>query len=258
MKLTILVATSLMLASTGAFADDAKAAAKQHVASARVLHAQQRFTEAVAALEAAYTLDPKPSLLFALGQLHVQLGRCERAVVFYRRFLATRPKREDAAVAREAMTACKTVSPIRVTTSPRAIAPPLPEPLPAVPRAPETPPQALALPVRTTRDSHRTARGVGLGLVVAGVGAAAGSLMLYRAAIDDRDRADAAATYEDYERLIDRAGTRYTGSVVAGAIGVAAITAGVIVFAIRRRDTVHTVRVTPGGGGASVRWSARF
>jgi hypothetical protein len=82
--------------------------------------------------------------------------------------------------------------------------------------------------------------------------------MLYRAAIDDRDRADAAATYEDYERLIDRAGTRYTGSVVAGAIGVAAITAGVIVFAIRRRDTVHTVRVTPGGGGASVRWSARF
>ncbi|MBA2541682.1 MAG: hypothetical protein H0V17_18715 [Deltaproteobacteria bacterium] len=254
MKLTIVVATSLMLASSGALADDAKAAAKMHVASARTLHAEQRYIEALAELEAAYTLDPQPGLLFALGQLHVQLDRCERALSFYRRFLASKPKAEQAAVAREAIEACKNPRPAaEKPTTPRPIAPPVT--VPEVPTPPAARPQELSLPVRTTTQSHRRARRAGIGLAVAGVGAAVGSFVLYRGAGGLRDRADAATTYEEYEDGIARSDRRYTSSVIAGAIGVAAITAGAIVLTVRRRDTVQ---VTPTGRGATVRWSMPF
>ena len=86
-----------------ALADDPKTAAKQHVAAAKSFHEQRRFADALAALEAAYALDPQPQLLFAMGQLNVRLGRCERAIMFYERFVATKPKPAAAALASEAI-----------------------------------------------------------------------------------------------------------------------------------------------------------
>ncbi len=122
MKLA-LVLVSLLGLFSHASADTAQTAARHHVAAARALHAQQRYQEALAQLEAAYAIDPKPSLLFALGQVHVQLGQCARALVFYRRFLASRPKPDDAAVAREAIEVCKASPPRAARSIPILIAP---------------------------------------------------------------------------------------------------------------------------------------
>jgi tetratricopeptide (TPR) repeat protein len=251
MKLMIAFAMSLMSLSIPALADDAKTAAKQHVATARALHAQHKLPEALAELEAAYTLDPQPSLLFALGQIHVQLGRCERARAFYRRFLATRPKRADAEVANEAIAGCKT-APIAKP----AIAPVVaPSESIVVPRPPAARPQELTMPLRTTTRSHRSARAAGVSLVAGGVLASIGSLLVYRSAIEARDRADEATTYEAYELLSDRASTRSTTAGILGVVGVAAIATGAIVFTIHRRDSVE---LQPTAGGAALSWSTPF
>src|SRR5439155_21886635 len=58
-------------------------------------------------LKTAYLLDPRPEILYAIGQAHSRLGQCEEAKVFYERFLATRPEADIATATRDAMAACK-------------------------------------------------------------------------------------------------------------------------------------------------------
>ena len=44
--------------------------ADQHIAAAKVAHEQGNFTAALAELEAAFAIDPRRELLFAIGQVH--------------------------------------------------------------------------------------------------------------------------------------------------------------------------------------------
>jgi tetratricopeptide (TPR) repeat protein len=246
-----------------ALADDPKAVAKQHIAAAKSFHEQRRFADALAALEAAYALDPQPQLLFAMGQLNVRLGRCERAIMFYERFVATKPKPEAAALATEAIETCKT-------------APPPPEPAPSIekPRAPlavplvtsATPPvvdvpatPASVAPARVGRRPWYT-NYVADGLVLAGVASAVASVVVYQGARADRDRADAAPDYATYEDLIDGAQRKRTYAIALGAAGAASAIAGGLYFvmgkATRTRD--HVVGVAPSRGGGVVSWGGRF
>lgn len=89
-------------------AADPSSDAQQHIDEATLLHKQGKFTEAGLALATAYALAPKPELLYALGQVEVKLADCPRAIAFYRRFLATRPERDAAAAATEAIASCQT------------------------------------------------------------------------------------------------------------------------------------------------------
>lgn len=255
MKLTIVLAASLMSLPTPVLADDAKAAAKHHIAAARSLHAKHRLPEALAELEAAYALDPQPPLLFALGQIHVQLGRCERAGLFYRRFLATRPKPADARVAREAIAGCSTAV---IEPTPQASLP-VPAPVPA--------PVIVATPLppapRTITRSHRIGRYVGGSLLAGGTIATLGALLVHRSALGARDAADEATTYEVYEQHARRARTHSTTAALLGVSGLAAIATGAIVLVRNRRDTVEEVpgnglAIAPIAGGAAVSLSGRF
>src|SRR5688500_8812680 len=98
------VCVAAMLAQADA---NPKQDAKEHIARATQLHKDGQFDEARVELEAAHALDPKPELLYALGQVHVKLGKCDRAITFYEQFLETRPKRGQAAAARQAIQVCK-------------------------------------------------------------------------------------------------------------------------------------------------------
>jgi tetratricopeptide (TPR) repeat protein len=54
-------------------------------------YAARDFHRAIAQLEAAFALDPRPEFLFAEAQAFRLDGNCPRALELYRRFLATRP-----------------------------------------------------------------------------------------------------------------------------------------------------------------------
>jgi tetratricopeptide (TPR) repeat protein len=249
---------ALALAMPAIAASDPRSAAEanKHVAEAQRFHEQQRYADALAELEKAYALDPQPRLLFAMGQLNVQLGRCERAILYYERFLATRPGHEAATLASDAIETCKTAPPPApgVEPTPAPIAEPLPPPAP-----PPPPPRVEApapAPVATRRPWYRDY--VADGLVAGGIGAAIASGLSYRSALDARDRADAATEYDAYVELVDRARSRRTLAVVLGASGVALATAGAIRFVLRGKDDDGGLRVAASGDGGFVGWSGRF
>jgi tetratricopeptide (TPR) repeat protein len=280
---TFVAMTSLVLADPPRRNEDPRQLAREHVIAARTLHAQHRLLEALSELEAAYALDPQPQLLFAMGQLHVQAGRCERAIAFYQRFLASKPKPIEAAIAREAIQTCKTAPPppaidpaqqpprepgprsTRDATPPRTLdslpitdAPPPPAP-PAVTTGPSTPTES---PQPARRHGSRAGYVVAGSLTAAAVGAAAGSFLLYRGALDDREAAASARSYDAYEDLVARSDRRHKLSLVVGAGGAAALTSGVIVFVLSRRSgprpptTAFQVTVSPSGAIAT--WRAPF
>src|SRR5262245_15273374 len=74
----------LLVAPASAFAGKSDQA-KAHVAKATKAHKAGRYEEARAELEAAYALDPKPELLYALGQVQAKLGHCDQALDYYKR-----------------------------------------------------------------------------------------------------------------------------------------------------------------------------
>jgi hypothetical protein len=72
--------------------------AKSHYDRAIVQYNLGHFQDAIAEFEKAYEIDPAPVLLFNLAQAHRQAGNIERAIFFYKRFLASDPnskKRAD-------------------------------------------------------------------------------------------------------------------------------------------------------------------
>lgn len=262
-KHLILIAIAAMLGRPGvAAADDAKATAQAHVTRATELHERGEFAAALDELKTAYALDPRPPLLFAMGQLHVQLGECGQAITFYERFLATRPERDQAALAREAITTCK-------TAPPPAVEPPAPAPAPApvvevAPSAPPavSPPEVTAAPaavaVRSPARPWYT-NYVADGLVGGGLVTGVAALVVYRGATADRERAERASDYDGYAALIERAHGKRTSALMLGVGGAALATAGGLLFLLVDREApAEGLQVAPRGDGGVVSWSGRF
>ncbi|MGE0546879.1 MAG: tol-pal system YbgF family protein [Kofleriaceae bacterium] len=231
-----------------AWANDAKQKATQHIEKATALHNQGKFAEALVEMKTAYALDPRPELLYAMGQLHVRLGECDKAITYYERYLTTKPKAATASIAREAIETCRSNPPPAVVT---------PEPAPTSPPEPITPPPPPA-PTRTivTQAPWYTDY---LGDALVGGGVIAGAIggVMYVSARGARDDADTATTYNAYEAAIDRAQRRQTYSLVLTGIGVGLMGAGVARYLLgdRSERQPSSVRVTAGANGAMITWT---
>lgn len=242
----LIVATILALPATGQ-ADDPVAEAKAHVERASTLHKEGQQREALAELKTAYALDPQAPLLFAMGQMHVQLGECTQAINYYQRFLATKPAAQQASITNEAIEACRTNPPVvDPVPEPPADSPPL-EPPHAAP--------AIGVAARV-EPSPWYADTLGLALVGGGVASGIAGIVLWRGAIAERDAADRAATYDAYTAGIERAQTKQTVGLVLGIAGVALAGAGGVHVWLRQRE--QAVTVVPTTGGAALSWSGRW
>lgn len=128
------IATALVIAgfavATAARADPVD----DHVARGRRLYDQGDFPHARDELLAAYQLEPRPELLFALGQVELNLGRFAQAIDYYQRFIATNPAADQIALAQQAIGAARA----RLAEKPAA-PPRLPPRPPAPPRPPPEP-----------------------------------------------------------------------------------------------------------------------
>src|SRR5262245_57361803 len=117
----------VLLAAPGTVRADAKVEAQTRFEHATKLYGERKFSEALSELTIAYSLDPRRDMLYAIGQMHVQLGNCQQAVLFYERFLSTKPDPVPAAAATEAIETCQN----KVDTIPK------PDQPPKDPKAPE-------------------------------------------------------------------------------------------------------------------------
>lgn len=225
---------------------DRKADAQEHVERARQHFAAGRNTEAIAALQAAYELDPSPSLLYALGTAFTRLGRCTEAREAYERFLATGPRDRQAEQARQAMRAC----------TPAPLVEPAPPPPPPPPRSsPELP---APPPVTMTARPWYSLK---LGWVLAGAGAAAGvaSGLVYLSARSDLDASEHAATYGESEQLRDDAKRKRLYAALGGGGALVLVGASVGYFLFADRGTERAaVSIVPARSGAAITWTGRF
>lgn len=217
-----------------------KQQAQEHIQKATEAHQAEKYDVALTELEAAYALDPQPDLLYAIGQVHVKLDQCEKAIESYEKFIATNPPEEPTAAANEAIDTCKTQ--IAAQTPP-----PAPEPTPQPP-PPAPPPQPEGRPFYTDI--------VGSALVGGGLVSSVVGIVLYTNARGTLDDAEAAPTYSEHERLVDDARTKRNIGVVFGAVGVAAIGVGVWHWMKYRSES--SVTVAPTGSGGMVSWMRRF
>jgi tetratricopeptide (TPR) repeat protein len=115
--------------TTAAHADPAD----DHVARGRQLYDRGDFAHARDELLAAYQLEPRPELLFALGQVELNLGRFAQAIDYYQRFIATNPAADQIALAQQAIGAARdrlAEKPAPLTPPPKPAAPPRPPPQP--------------------------------------------------------------------------------------------------------------------------------
>ena len=129
-----LLAFALLLAlATQVRADSPADQAKAHLAVAQRMFAVQQYDQAVAELQQAYVLDPKPEYLYALAQALRLSGDCPGAVRAYSQYLKTRPLEAEAEKARTNIERCNS----------EPAPAPVPEP-PSVPAHGITPPPSVA------------------------------------------------------------------------------------------------------------------
>jgi tetratricopeptide (TPR) repeat protein len=125
---------------------DPKAAARAHFKRAEAAFNLGKFEEALAAYQAAYETKPLPGFLFNIAQCHRNMGNHERALFFYRRYLALDPQSPNRAVVEELIDETEkrraAAAPSTALTPPPAASGPPAVPAPAAP----PPPPASGLP----------------------------------------------------------------------------------------------------------------
>ena len=224
-----------------ALADDK---AQVHIQKAMEAHKAGNFEEARTHLEAAYAFDPKPELLFALGQVNVKLDRCKDAIDYYERFLATNPSAQASSDTRQAIETCRA----KLAAS-----------------SPPPPPPPILSTEGTVSSSSGGTRSpwyedkIGDVLVLSGIAVGAAGLVFYLGARSDLDEAETAPDLRTYEDRVDSAHTKRTFSVVLVASGAVLVGAGIARFMLRDgRETERGVAVVPTEGGGLVTYSGGF
>lgn len=252
----LLVITALtVIASSRRASGDPKAEAKQHVDRATELHEQGKFAQALDELKTAFSLDPKPELLYAMGQIHLTLGQCTQAVTYYERYLATKPSPSTANAAHEAIEVCKSNPPPfadsararSAGSSPRSAIDQPPQQGRSAPLPPK--PEAAAASERAWYGDY-----IADAMVAGGVAAGLVGTFEYRSAVRTRDRADTATNFQSYVDLIDRAHSQRVTAVAFGIAGAALVAAGGLHYVITERRARHTIAIAPSNGGGIVTW----
>lgn len=94
-----IVFAAILATAGGVAAEPVPPRARALAAEGRKAHAAGDYAKAAEAFERAYVLAPSSPLLFNIAQAYRLAGKCENAMIMYRRFLESGPSREAATVA---------------------------------------------------------------------------------------------------------------------------------------------------------------
>ncbi len=175
----------------------------EHLARARAAQQANDLEAAKRELLAAYALEARPELLFALGQVELNLGQYEAAIAYYEQFIATAPAPDQVSLAQQAIGAAR----LRMSEPPPAKPAPLPPP----------PPRMRYGPRWDLGETIIASLGV-----VAGV---SGALVLRHGRLLDYDETGTQSDYEDRQSrsLLEQ----YAGGIAIG-VGAAAVLAAIV------------------------------
>jgi tetratricopeptide (TPR) repeat protein len=192
---------------------------EEQLAKARDFMAARDFAHTREELIVAYRIEPRPELLFALGQVEFNLGHFKDALDYYQRFAATNPASEQAALAQQAIGAARIE---------------LGRPKPSAP-AP------APLPHRDFDVLDRSLAGFGGLAIVTGVG-----LIVYGHHL----AGNRSGTLHDYDLRINHAHiSEWSGGAALGA-GTIAVAIALIRWRVHLFET--TVEIHPTGDGVAI------
>jgi tetratricopeptide (TPR) repeat protein len=181
----------------------------------------------------AYAIAPRTELLFALGQVELNLGNYDAAIRYYEQFIARGPSEEQIALAQQAIGAAR----MRMAQ---------PKPQPAPPPPPPPPPVDKVPPRQWyTEDTGLVALG-GVAVVVGG------GLLYYSHRLGD-DHSGTLSEYDDRVRLSRT--TMWTGAGVAAA---GAIVIGVTLLRWRLRPDGSDLSASIGPGAGTFVLTGRW
>ncbi|MBA3396953.1 MAG: tetratricopeptide repeat protein [Deltaproteobacteria bacterium] len=229
------LATLVVAITIGSSPLHAETPAEQTLARIRDLYAKGDYGGVRRELLAAYDRAPDPALLFALGQVELNLGNYAAAIDYYERFITTGPSDEQVALAQQAIGAAR----MRLANpdEPADAVTPVPTPEPVE-------------PIRTRRRWTTEDTGLlalGAAAVVVGAG-------LYTYGY--RMGSDASGTLAEYDERLDQArATQWTGVGIASA---GALLAGVTVLRWRLRSDGAVISAAATPSGASLVVSRRW
>ncbi len=255
----ISIAIACTLGGSPAFADS-KSDAKTHMEAAATAYREGRFEDTLLELNKAYALDPKPELHYSIGQVYIKLGRCDDAILAYESFLASKPSRERADLANQAIATCKAQkaqnpTPTTTDTSGGAgvdnEAPPGVEPLPTTGPTTEPTTGTVDAPPAWYKDK------LGLGLTGGGAVLTIVGLVMYSSARGKIDDAESAASYDESQSLYDDAKSQRTTSMVITVVGLAATGVGVWRL-LKKRSEEQGVAFVPTTSGGMITYSGGF
>jgi hypothetical protein len=187
-----------------------------------------KYADAVAPLSRAVEMEPNNfEYRFMLAQALRQSGNCGEAVPHYKQLDSTAPP-ERANDVKTAMAACPNGG---ITAQPATPAPP---PAPAEP---------------TIVTSGGMSKGNALLLVGAGAGLATG-VCLFFAGYTDKSDADAAASYDDHDRISTRGDRLYIASAVSAGVGV--VLGVIAIKRIKVSNEGTQLSLSPRKGGAAL------
>lgn len=181
------------------------------MAKIRSLYDAKDFVGVRRELIAAYQKTPDPALLFALGQVEIQLEHYQAAIDYYEKFIAAKPPQDQIDLAQQAIAAAR----LQI--------------------AKQKPPR------------HRYWTGGDTALVITGgaaIAAATGAFVYahHMATITD-------GTLTDYDHRLDRARLLQISAVAAGAAGAVTIGLAIARWRLRPEDGYELSATATGGGG---------
>jgi hypothetical protein len=249
-----LCVTSLLvvLAVGTARGDEAHDVAQKHVDHGLRLYDIAKYAEAIAELKTGYEIEPRPEILYTIGQAERLRGDCKKAIEAYRAFLRSHPVAKRASSARQNIARCQ-------TELAQAPPPPPPEPPPVVAPPPSPPPvAAVVVPPSAAPQAERRwyHDWVGATLVSAGVAALAVGAGLWAVGNQRIDDANTAPRYDQFATAASGEGgaqSLQAAGITCVAAGLVSIAAGATRYLLlgraeRRRAATISAAVSPAGG----------
>ncbi len=233
--------------------DDGNAvdSAKAHFARGKAAEKAGQFAQAADEFEAAYALDPRPEMLFNIGQAFLLAGAKAEALSYFQRYLEAQPDGAGAAEARKQVAALgKEVTPAP-KPEPAAPAAPAPAPAPAVAVA-GAPVSVTVEPIEQPASPRLRIAGLataGAGLVALGFGVTF--------ALDARSDADQlthhTGAWTDADRTLYANGQAANRDMVISYVAASGlIIAGGVLYALGARTVQVSVAPSPSGAAAAV------
>jgi hypothetical protein len=206
----------------------------EHFHAGLAAYGKQDYATASREFEAAYKLDPVPTVLYTWAQSERLGGHCDKAVPLYNKYLYADINDKQVVATREKIKLCEKQMPP-------------PKPTPPEPPPPETQPREEA--PRWYKDK------LGGALTAVGViGVGIGVVYLVKAS-GTRADADNAMFLDDFKRGLDDATSQRRVGAVSLTIGLGLVASGIAVYVIHDK---HNKKLVAGTDGRTVFIGARF